>query len=297
MPDEQGTPPPPPQLPPAGWYPDPDHPESTQRYWDGERWTDSYAPIGTPIVDPQDPPRPLATLQAVAVAGLTLVAVVAALRVYADARYIAVLEDRIDGVAPDPGEVDDAESLADVTGVVIAAALYVIGPAVFLPWFYVAYVNLRRFGLRNLRYSSGWAIGSWFIPIFNLFRPKQIANDLSRGTSGGTLHSTGRIDTHPVSPLLHWWWAFYLLSSIVTVFGSSSVSDEDFFESDAPLFDSLSDERAFYVGDLISSAVAIAAAVLAIMVIRQITRDQQEVMEKPAATLHTYVTPPPDAGS
>jgi hypothetical protein len=31
------------QLPPPGWYPDPNDP-STQRYWDGSQWTDSRAP-------------------------------------------------------------------------------------------------------------------------------------------------------------------------------------------------------------------------------------------------------------
>lgn len=35
------APPPPPQLPPAGWYPDP---QGNQRYWDGARWTAMPAP-------------------------------------------------------------------------------------------------------------------------------------------------------------------------------------------------------------------------------------------------------------
>ena len=286
------APPPPPQLPPAGWYPDPDDPESTQRYWDGERWTDSYAPVGTPLVDPSDPPRSLGTLQAVAVAGLTVIAIVAALRIYADARYIAVLDDLIDGRQPDPGEAGDAEDLAEATDAALTFALYLLGPAVFLPWFYTAYSNLRRFGLRNLRYTPGWAIGSWFIPIFNLFRPKQIANDLYRGTAGGTLHGTGRIDSHPVSPLLHWWWAVYILLGVVIGYAISYYSDEDPFSSGSLAFDSLTDERAFYVGDLIASGVAIVAAGLAALVVRRITADQHSLMAKPAATLHTYVTPP-----
>lgn len=28
----------PPEVPPAGWYPDP-HDSNAQRYWDGARWT------------------------------------------------------------------------------------------------------------------------------------------------------------------------------------------------------------------------------------------------------------------
>lgn len=35
--------------PPAGWYPDPENPDSERsRWWDGQRWTDTYAPVTAP---------------------------------------------------------------------------------------------------------------------------------------------------------------------------------------------------------------------------------------------------------
>ena len=34
---------PPPQLPPAGWYPDPEG-SGQQRFWDGANWSDQLAP-------------------------------------------------------------------------------------------------------------------------------------------------------------------------------------------------------------------------------------------------------------
>ncbi|MFL5870952.1 MAG: DUF2510 domain-containing protein [Solirubrobacterales bacterium] len=40
------------QLPPAGWYPDPDHPELHQRYWDGAGWTDQRAPLAREDASP-----------------------------------------------------------------------------------------------------------------------------------------------------------------------------------------------------------------------------------------------------
>lgn len=42
---------------PAGWYPDPERDDGTQRWWDGERWTDHRAPGAAPA-PPAAPPPP-----------------------------------------------------------------------------------------------------------------------------------------------------------------------------------------------------------------------------------------------
>jgi hypothetical protein len=42
------------QLPPAGWYPDPQDPQQ-QRYWDGSAWTEHLAP-GAYVASPPTPP-------------------------------------------------------------------------------------------------------------------------------------------------------------------------------------------------------------------------------------------------
>jgi hypothetical protein len=38
----------------AGWYPDPDSPAATRRYWDGASWTDSRAPLETQATGPRN---------------------------------------------------------------------------------------------------------------------------------------------------------------------------------------------------------------------------------------------------
>lgn len=35
-------------LPEAGWYQDPNGPESRRRYWDGSQWTSQYRTVGEP---------------------------------------------------------------------------------------------------------------------------------------------------------------------------------------------------------------------------------------------------------
>ncbi len=48
----------------------------------------------------------------------------------------------------------------------------------FLGWLHRAYRNLEIFGKNNNRFSPGWAVGWWFIPVANIFRPFQIMDEL-----------------------------------------------------------------------------------------------------------------------
>jgi Protein of unknown function (DUF2510) len=40
--------------PPAGWLPDPDNPSAARRYWDGEHWTESRAPVEAEASGPRN---------------------------------------------------------------------------------------------------------------------------------------------------------------------------------------------------------------------------------------------------
>ena len=51
-------------------------------------------------------------------------------------------------------------------------------------WMFRAYNNVDAVAPGARRYDGGWAIGSWFVPILNLFRPKQIINDIWRAATG-----------------------------------------------------------------------------------------------------------------
>lgn len=90
----------------------------------------------------------------------------------------------------------------------------------FIIWFQAAYDSLHRAGAR-LRFSRGWSIGSWFVPFLNLVRPKQIANDIWRGShalADGPLNGPASdVQIRSVSASVHWWWGLYLAGS--TIFG------------------------------------------------------------------------------
>lgn len=91
---------------------------------------------------------------------------------------------------------------------------FLIAGVCVIAWFHRAYGNLRRLGATTMRYGPGWAIGGWFVPILNLWRPKQIANDIWRGSDP---RNPGQqpLWQEPLSPLLWFWWAAWVLLLIL----------------------------------------------------------------------------------
>jgi Domain of unknown function (DUF4328) len=90
----------------------------------------------------------------------------------------------------------------------------VVAVVMFIRWFRRAYSNLPALGATNLRFQTWWTIGAWFIPIVNLFRPKQIANDIWRGSDPERRPDEApRWEGAVVPDLFQWWWAFYLFSA------------------------------------------------------------------------------------
>ena len=64
----------------------------------------------------------------------------------------------------------------------VQAAWFLVTAGLWLAWFRRAYLNLPALGARRLRYRPWWAVGSWLLPVFSLFRPKQVLNDIWRAS-------------------------------------------------------------------------------------------------------------------
>jgi|SRR5579863_10061740 len=82
----------------------------------------------------------------------------------------------------------------------------------FVAWFRAAYRILEDDGVQ-MRFSRGWAIGAWFVPLLSLWRPKQIANDIWRGSH--LTYAPGNPGVRPVGSVVHWWWGLFLLGDLV----------------------------------------------------------------------------------
>ncbi|WP_433539437.1 protein kinase domain-containing protein [Streptosporangium sandarakinum] len=79
--------------------------------------------------------------------------------------------------------------------------------ACWLLWFFRVRVVAERLAPGGLRYRPSMAVFGWFIPIGNLWLPKQIADDIWHASS-----PPGRGGTTAPAGLLHTWWALWLVT-------------------------------------------------------------------------------------
>jgi hypothetical protein len=143
--------------------------------------------------------------------------------------------------------------------------LFIAGAIIFVIWFYRVHANLEPLGARHLIYTSGWAAGSWFVPILNLFRPVQIAQEIWRNSDPEAIGPGDRYrDTSGNSTLIGFWWAMWIFTNIL-----SNISVRMAWAVNSP--ESL---RSATVMSMVDAAVTIPAALLAIAVVSAIDSRQ-----------------------
>lgn len=148
-----------------------------------------------------------------------------------------------------------AAELAGLGGALVLVGL--IGGAItFLRWVHLCFRQAHALGVAtHIKPSS--AIWAWFIPFVNLARPYAYLRDLIVGLSGPGAERRARMSA---------WWTFWVVSNVLS-------------NVDARL--SLTDPSVTSAVSLLSSGASIAAAVLALGVVRAI---QAGVDERRAAS-------------
>lgn len=81
----------------------------------------------------------------------------------------------------------------------------------FAIWIYRANFNARQLGAQGMKFSPGWSIGYYFIPILWFWKPYQAMREIwqaSRAPSSWKSVERGAI--------LPWWWSFFLVFAILS---------------------------------------------------------------------------------
>jgi hypothetical protein len=218
------------------------------------------APLATPLAAPAGPSawlRPPLTLGRWAAALLALVALADLVAVWTEQRMYALVGER----AAAGASVIDVYTTNDASLLIAAAALaqalaFVAAAAVFLVWFHRVRGNAEVFFPGALEKSPGWAIGGWFVPVANLWFPRQIAGDVWRASE------------RPGAPrsevLLNLWWTLWLGSWALGRFASHAYDSA--FEGDAAPVDAARDGLLWMMAS--DGFDAVAAVVAAVFVLR-----------------------------
>ena len=148
--------------------------------------------------------------------------------------------------------------------ITIVSLLLFIGAGIcWWMWQHRAYANLRLIGSRDTEYTPGWSVGYWFIPIVNIFRPYQITSEIYRRSELQNVRDP--IGGLSGPPLIGAWWFVYLAWGATLRFYAIMVKDAKTLPT---LITATNIE-------LTAHAVGLAAAILALQVIRSIDRFQE----------------------
>jgi hypothetical protein len=109
-----------------------------------------------------------------------------------------------------PDQVANNDPIQGVVGL-LQLGLGIVTGIAFLKWIYRAYKNIQGFGAEGLRFSPGWAVGYYFIPILSLIRPVQVMGEIWRASD-----NPRNWQERPGSWLIASWWTLFLLYTGIT---------------------------------------------------------------------------------
>lgn len=189
--------------------------------------------------------RTLARRSRIVRAGLTGAIVLQALNA------IAAASDPLPVPAGTP--VDDGTVLSAIFGFLLT-----VGTAVaWLLWQHRAQRNLHEAGLRDLRFTPGWAVGWWLIPFANLVMPYRTTTEL-------VLRSAPTDAPPEVPAWLAAWWGSWVGSSVLLAVGA--------ILQGSPVEDTY---RSGSYAVAAGSAAAVVAGILARRVVRTVQMGQE----------------------
>ncbi len=181
--------------------------------------------------------------------------------------------------------VTDTYNLITLLVGVVEIGLVIVAGVLLLMWLHRAYTNLLALG-HTPRFTPGWAVGYWFIPIVNLWRPYQVMKDWWLRSEGDTMVPGYERVTAP--SVLSAWWACWICSGFVARFAGSMATGAQPGEF-----------LTFYTAALMMIAaevLAVIAGVMLLKVISSIVNAQRvayaSVSAAPVAPVYAEPLPP-----
>ncbi|RIQ12651.1 DUF4328 domain-containing protein [Jiangella rhizosphaerae] len=233
-----------------------DHPD---QQWGNAQW----APP-----PPAGEPSGLGGLRTALTVLFVVMSLVSLLSIAAYAGRIGYVSDVLESGGIDPSRAEDADAFVGVAAV-LWLLLFLATAVVFIVWQYRHAANARLLGAQGGVSSPGWAIGGWFIPLANLVIPA--INVYSNAQTSDTQGRHGAADERRGSAIVVVWAVCWGLAASLERGAQASVPDE----LSADYLDRLKSADGL---SLAANIGYIAAAVLAIVMVRTLTRRQEAAL-------------------
>ena len=238
-----------------GWYADPQD-QFRLRWWDGAAWTENTLALADNRPDLPRWWRAVSVAVQLALLGCLLAA---AFTLYVDFEILGFVDD----VRLRPDTVVEADGVR-IDNLIAISATEVVATLVtgilFISWLYTAH-HSARMDRAALRHGSGWAIGGWFVPVLNLWRPFQMVTDVRRGATGDRDADVPRTQG--------WWWGTLLASYVLSLVSGELYDRAARIPDDEPdrYLDAFASAATW---ERYTCAFTILSAILAIFVVREI---------------------------
>lgn len=181
-----------------------------------------------------------------------------------------VLLGQISGMRPGlpaPRQLEDIDSLRMSVGL-LSFAVQIATIVVFCMWIYRAHDNLALLGVEGCKYTPGWAVGFFFVPILNLVRPLQVVQEIWKASDPRIPPGSPEWMYNGNSALAGFWWAFWLTANITANIGLRMTMSEA----------SSLEELRLGVGIEIASDLAYLVAGLLVIILIQLIMKRQASM-------------------
>jgi hypothetical protein len=129
---------------------------------------------------------------------------------------------------------------------------------IFLIWIYQACANVRQLSERPMKYTPGWAIGWYFIPIANLYKPYEAMKEIFE------MSNTSRFGRSKPSGIVGVWWMLWILSGAFGTIAARYYTHAGNLES----------AKTAALLSMFGNGLDIVLAIVAIMMIGQIVEGQ-----------------------
>lgn len=99
------------------------------------------------------------------------------------------------------------------------ACVFITTGVIFLCWIYRANLNCHGFGAQGMKFTPGWSVGYYFIPIASFFMPYRSMREIWQVST-----QPSHWKPVPGAGILDWWWGLWIVHSVASRI-SSKVSE------------------------------------------------------------------------